>query len=283
MRVAVEYIFHPLLTACLLLAACSKSESGQPPEPASIEQAEPAPEVVAPSKSDPEVDAAMHAYEDWRIEILSGDGPLEEDWQRQIRDEWHTAENESDPFLKELGERVAREQFPRHAQIWLERTHKALADKFGFELTDEQLKTFGEKLLEDLASTDESNLVWLRDIYEERGEWFRISEFGRRGAGNAWLIIQHASDDPFLMARVLADMEALYPLGEAEGSKYALLYDRVQMRAGKPQRYGSQLACRDGKYALYEIEDVAELDARRKDIGLMPIAEYLEKFGDLSC
>ncbi len=281
MRVAREFLL--LFAVGMAVPACSKSKPEQPPDPVPVERTEAAPAADETPESDPAVEAAMQAYEKWRSEILTGDGPLEKDWQKQVRGEWQTAQNESDPFLKELGERVAREQFPRHAQVWREQTQRALADKFGLELTEEQLKEFGQKLLEDFAATDESNLVWLRDIYEERGEWFKISEIGERGAGNAWLIIQHAVDDPFLMARVLADMEALYPLGEADGSKYAMLYDRIQMRAGKPQRYGSQLSCKDGRLVPHEIEDEYELDARRKDVGLMPMAKYLKLFGDRWC
>ena len=265
MRGVLITFFLMLCAAGLFLSACAKNEAVDELPAGAEEQVETVPDTVNMPASDPVIDEAMAAYDNWRTEILTGEGELQEDWQKQVRGQWRLAQKESDPFLKELGERVAKEQFPRHAQVWHARAQKDLATKLGLGLTDEQLKTFGERLLEDLAATDESNLVWLRDIYEERGEWFKISEIGAHGAGNAWLIIQHAGDDPFLMARVLADMEALYPLGEADGSKYALLYDRVQMRAGKPQRYGSQLSCKDGKLVPHEIEDEYELDARRKD------------------
>lgn len=49
------------------------------------------------------------------------------------------------------------------------------------------------------------------------------------------------------------------------------------VRPGAPQRYGSQLTCRDGRWILLTVDDPNGLDARRAAVGLEPIADYLAR------
>jgi hypothetical protein len=272
-----------LCAAGMSLSACNKSEAVDEPSPEPAESAKPVLETMDAPAPDPVLDGAMAAYKNWRHEILTGDGLLDENWQKDMRARWQWAQAETDPFLKELEERTALDQFPRMAQVWDRRTWTRIDELKGLQLEEDQLAAFGKLLIDDMAQTDASNLAWLKDIYEVRGKWFRISEVGERGASNAFLIVQHGTEDMFLMARVVADLERLYQQGESSGQHFAMMFDRVQMMAGKPQRYGSQLSCTDSKLAPHEIEDEFELDARRKDVGLMPMDEYLNLFGDLSC
>jgi hypothetical protein len=46
---------------------------------------------------------------------------------------------------------------------------------------------------------------------------------------------------------------------------------------GKPQRYGTQLDTVDGKLQPFPVEDEANLDSRRKAVGLPPMAEYIKQ------
>jgi hypothetical protein len=48
------------------------------------------------------------------------------------------------------------------------------------------------------------------------------------------------------------------------------------MGLGKPQRWGSQVKCENGKPALYVVDDPAGLEQRRKELFMMPVAEYLK-------
>ncbi len=64
--------------------------------------------------------------------------------------------------------------------------------------------------------------------------------------------------------------------GDASMSNYAYLYDRVQVGLGKPQRWGTQAKCEAGKPVLSPVEDLAGLDARRKQLFMMPVQKYLE-------
>jgi hypothetical protein len=71
-------------------------------------------------------------------------------------------------------------------------------------------------------------------------------------------------------------MEQAAKSGEASMSDYAYLYDRVQVGLGKPQHWGSQTKCVNGKPVLDPVDDPAGLAQRRKELFMMPIEDYLK-------
>lgn len=112
--------------------------------------------------------------------------------------------------------------------------------------------------------------------------WFSISRYGHDAARSAFLIVQHS--EPALWRRFLPIIEGMVTRGEAEGPAYALMYDRLALAEGRPQRYGSQMSCSDARYAPTEpLEDRRDLDARRASLGLKPYAEYLRMFDGEAC
>jgi hypothetical protein len=62
----------------------------------------------------------------------------------------------------------------------------------------------------------------------------------------------------------------LYPAGAV-----ALLTDRIEVKAGHPQIYGTQLPLQGVRWVLDPIADSAGVDARRKSMGLSPLTVYL--------
>jgi hypothetical protein len=69
--------------------------------------------------------------------------------------------------------------------------------------------------------------------------------------------------------------------GELAKANLALLEDRVLVRQGKSQIYGSQLRNNPDtkKMEFYPIEDEAHVDERRSTVGLGPLTEYAKLFG----
>jgi hypothetical protein len=102
--------------------------------------------------------------------------------------------------------------------------------------------------------------------------WFLKSRYGAKAATVAFLIVQHSNDE--LQARFLPVLQPLVAKGEVDGDDYALMFDRVAISEGRPQRYGSQFRCDGGKWRPYPIEDPAGLEARRKAMG------FIESFAD---
>jgi outer membrane protein OmpA-like peptidoglycan-associated protein len=69
--------------------------------------------------------------------------------------------------------------------------------------------------------------------------------------------------------------------GKADPSQLALLEDRVALGQGKKQIYGSQII-KDpvtGKDTIAPIEDFANVDKRRAEVGLEPLEEYVSHWG----
>jgi hypothetical protein len=88
--------------------------------------------------------------------------------------------------------------------------------------------------------------------------------------------VQHSGDVAFQKA-VLDKMTPLLGSDELDGQSYALLYDRIAVHDGRPQRYATQdAACQNGHHAVpRNIEDAGNLDRRRAEMGMGPIADYL--------
>lgn len=71
------------------------------------------------------------------------------------------------------------------------------------------------------------------------------------------------------------------PAEEVAKIDLAYLTDRVRLGDGKPQIYGTQIEIKDGRWQPRDVEDPENLDRRRKEIGLPPIAEYLKSAQEL--
>jgi hypothetical protein len=62
------------------------------------------------------------------------------------------------------------------------------------------------------------------------------------------------------------------------------MYDRLAVSEGRPQRYGTQMVCRDGRWTVDTLEDPANVDARRQEMGFRwTMAEYEARFTASPC
>jgi len=114
------------------------------------------------------------------------------------------------------------------------------------------------------------------------GRWLK-SGFNRRTIDNIWLLVQHSPDDD-LMAQVLSQIEPLVATGQIDGQDYGLMFDRVAISQGRPQRYGTQFECTGGVYVPSKTEDPAGLDARRKQLGFsMSYEAYKKTVDGMTC
>ncbi len=124
-----------------------------------------------------------------------------------------------------------------------------------------------------MQAVDTKHRAEILRIFDRYG-WIGNSLVGKDAAHNFWLLVQHQT--PEIQQRFLPALEKAAKDGDASMSDYAYLYDRVQTGMGKPQRWGTQVKCENGKAVLYPVDDPAGLDARRKELFLQPVAEYLK-------
>jgi hypothetical protein len=122
------------------------------------------------------------------------------------------------------------------------------------------------------AEMDRKHRGFVLRIFDQYG-WVTHSLAGKDAAHDFWLLVQH--QEPEMQRRMLPALEQAARRNDASMSDYAYLYDRVQIGVGKPQRWGTQVKCEAGKPVLSPVEDPANLDARRKELFMMPIADYL--------
>ena len=115
---------------------------------------------------------------------------------------------------------------------------------------------------------DAENTAWMRDVITQCG-WPKQSVVGEDGAQSAWLLAQHADMDPEFQSWAANRMKQAVLAGEASGNGLALLVDRNRRLNDLPQVYGMQsYKTPTGTVRFYDIVNPAELDARRKAIGL---------------
>jgi hypothetical protein len=91
-------------------------------------------------------------------------------------------------------------------------------------------------------------------------------------------VIQHA--DLRTQEIYLPVLKEAVKRNAAKPGHLALLEDRVAMRKGLKQIYGSQIGTdeKTGKYYVYPIENPHQVDERRATVGLGPLSEYLKNW-----
>lgn len=131
-----------------------------------------------------------------------------------------------------------------------------------------------------LMALDERLMSELLTMVPPEG-WFLKSVYGDRAASAAFLIVQHSGLEHW--RRFVPVLEPLVAAGEVDGQSYGLMYDRLAENEGRPQRYGTQVTCKAGKWVIdrENLEDPANADARRREMGFRwTLAEYEQVFAD---
>jgi len=134
-------------------------------------------------------------------------------------------------------------------------------------------------IAERIMSTDAANLARLREIVREHG-WPDRTLVGSDGVGAVFLLVQHADRDVAFQKEYLSWLERAFRTGELSpqaGEALALLTDRVRTNEGRPQLYGTQVLIQDGGVIVQPIEDEWNVDARRAELGLPSLADYLKQ------
>jgi hypothetical protein len=129
-----------------------------------------------------------------------------------------------------------------------------------------------------INETDAINLTKITKILDERG-WLGADVVGREGNQTLFLVIQHA--DIATQEKYLPMMREAVQKGNARAGSLALLEDRVALRQGKRQIYGSQVGqdMATGEMYVLPLEDPLHVNERRAQVGLPPLEEYVSHWG----
>lgn len=139
-----------------------------------------------------------------------------------------------------------------------------------------------EQAEKDFKTVTANNVVHLKRIIKKYG-YPSHKLVGKTSSHHFWMMVQHSDSDRAFQKKVLKLMLKKVKKNEASGQDYAFLVDRVRVNANQPQLYGTQIVVNDVKngYELKPVFQPEELNERRKEIGLPPIEEYLEKANKL--
>lgn len=147
-------------------------------------------------------------------------------------------------------------------------------------MTEKPPDEFTRDDIETLQETDRRNRNRLKEIVEEHG-WPSSDMVGRRGLDAAFILVQHADQDPAFQRQMLPFVRVAYHDGDMTGEHVALLTDRVLRNEGRPQLYGTQVDISSGEIVVMPVDDPDSLDARRARMGLPPMEEYLRVIRDV--
>lgn len=143
-------------------------------------------------------------------------------------------------------------------------------------------KTGGENPIYDslnkiMHSIDSIHLIRVTKILDEKG-WIGKDQVGKLANNTLFLVIQHS--DLKTQQKYLPMMRNAVKEGKSEASWLALLEDRVALGEGRKQIYGSQIFWNKetNKSYVAPLEDPDNVDKRRSEMGLNPLARYLKQW-----
>lgn len=175
----------------------------------------------------------------------------------------------ADPAIRaELIDRGERDQAMRSADVGA--------------MSQEERRAF----FTEAGEVGEANVAFLKEVIADEG-WPTAERYGEEAADEAFLIVQHADDDPAFQAECLPLLEKEAQRGHVPMDQVAYLTDRVRVKQDRPQVYGTQYYVRQNErgrvvadengnltYLLPIVEEPGSLDERRAEAGLGPWTEY---------
>ena len=134
-----------------------------------------------------------------------------------------------------------------------------------------------KNLILAIKKSDTINLKIVTNIIDEHG-WLGSDQIGFNGNQVLFTVIQHA--DIITQEKYLPIIRKAAKEGKTLISNLAILEDRIALRQGKRQIYGSQIwiDSKTGNKYIQPIEDPENVDKKRSEVGLQSMNEYLNQF-----
>jgi hypothetical protein len=133
---------------------------------------------------------------------------------------------------------------------------------------------YQKQLFEKMHIQDSINLIKITAFLDKNG-WVSADKIGSDANSTLFLVIQHA--DLATQQKYLPMMRLAVENNALEKGNLAMLEDRVALREGRKQRYGSQISKdKNGKYYVRPLEEPELVDRRRAEVDLQPLSIYLQ-------
>jgi hypothetical protein len=194
---------------------------------------------------------ALHNYKDWKITLKTLQKKVDK-----------IEANYDKPLQKELLQIFKDDQNIRRQYI-----------------DSSKIYGYNNSIVDSLANVmifnDSVDLDKVTKILDTKG-WVGKDKVGEKANSTLFLVIQHA--DIKTQHKYLPMMREAVKKGNASASSLALLEDRVALREGKKQIYGSQIGRnpKTNENYLLPLEDPDNVDRRRTQVGLDSLSDYVK-------
>jgi len=130
-----------------------------------------------------------------------------------------------------------------------------------------------DAFLKRMREARDKNTVRLCKILKQYG-WPTRSLVGQEGVEAAFFVLRNSSARQ-LNVDLVPVIVAAVAQGEISRPEVSSFIDRLRLQAGLKQLFGSQATIIDGFLVLFPIEAESQVDVRRKQYELPPLADYL--------
>ena len=115
----------------------------------------------------------------------------------------------------------------------------------------------------------------LKEIVSLNG-WPNKESVTEQGVKAAFSIVNHSSDLAFQQDMLPLIIQSYINQDGLAGKDVAEFTDKVSLKLGKPQVFGTQSEMVEGKIQFAPIENQANVDQLRAQMGMPPLAEFKE-------
>ncbi len=127
-------------------------------------------------------------------------------------------------------------------------------------------------MITKMQQHDQRNQAYLKAIFTNCN-WPK--ELSKEAHTSIYLILQHSDDA--LMREYYPKVEEMVALGYLDPDDAATMFDRLQMNANLPQRYGTQtFENTNNQNVVWPIQDIEQLDTLRSSVGLPTMQAYIK-------
>ncbi|MBI1236360.1 MAG: hypothetical protein GC188_06720 [Alphaproteobacteria bacterium] len=152
-------------------------------------------------------------------------------------------------------------------------TRNLIIGQFGLNLTPDVREALIEANRNLIDTIDAENTLVALALVDEYG-FDQLHAASSRLTGSITGLVHHGGTTEERRT-LLTAIEPLALSGQYSGQQYALMYDRLAKREGRPQRYGTQSECVGGRLEIYTLENEDLVDDWRDQVGLGPVQPYL--------
>ena len=135
---------------------------------------------------------------------------------------------------------------------------------------------FDTENLKKVETIDKLHQVKLEEMIQAYG-WPGYKLVGKDGSEAMWLLVQHVPDIEF-QKKCLELLVSAVKKGDANPANLAYLQDRILVKEGKKQIYGTQWNEKQGKHFIYHMHEPSKVNERRMAVGLCSIEDSIKGY-----